>query len=222
MKNLKAFGISVILFIIFVWIVLLVTTKIVIPVKLDIGKSLITPNVVNMELSEAKQILRKAGFAFQDSLAIEWVTSPNYPDRTVISQTPVANKIVKNNNRVRLEVSTGGKQVNIPLVLEDNAINASSKIKQLGLEVVFVRKNYGLFEQNTVVKVEPEVGSKVLKGSKVILYIESEYEDQVLEDQVLENEKSDNESSQISTEDKDSNEIEMIDHSSLEEILNNN
>lgn len=222
MKNLKAFGISVILFIIFVWIVLLVTTKIVIPAKLDIGKSLITPDVVNMELSEAKQILRKAGFAFQDSLAIEWVTSPNYPDRTVISQTPVANKIVKNNNRVRLEVSTGGKQVNIPLVLEDNAINASSKIKQLGLEVVFVRKNYGLFEQNTVVKVEPEVGSKVLKGSKVILYIESEYEDQVLEDQVLENEKSDNESSQISTEDKDSNEIEMIDHSSLEEILNNN
>lgn len=222
MKNLKAFGIAVILFIFFVWLVLIATTKIVIPQKLDIGKSITTPNVVELELNEAKQKLRDAGFTFQDSLAIEWVTSPLYPDKTVITQTPVANKIVKNTNRIKLEVSTGGKQVVIPLVLEDNAINASSKIKQLGLEVIFVKKNYGIFDQNTVVKVEPEVGSKVLKGSTVILYIESEYEDEELKNDIIDKELSeDNELDTISSEVDPKNEPDIEDLS-LEEILKNN
>ncbi len=212
MKNLKAFGFALILFIIFVWIILVVTTKFVIPMKLDIGKSIKTPDIVNLELSVAKQKLREAGFSFQDSLAIIWVTSPKYPDRTVISQIPKANKIVKNTNRIKMEVSTGGKQVVIPLVLEENAINASSRLKQLGLDVKFVKKSYGLYDQNTVVKVEPGVGTKVLKGSQVTLFIESEIEDVVTERDSL----------GLSTDPLIDNVKTKTDDSTLEEILNNN
>lgn len=43
----------------------------------------------------------------------------------------------------------------------------------MGLNVVFVKKNYGLYEQNTAVNVVPKVGSKVMKGSKVTIYVES-------------------------------------------------
>ncbi len=177
MRHLKAFAIAVILFIIFIIVVLLLTTKILIPVKLDIGKSLKVPNVVELDLTDAKNILKKSGFIVNDSLAIEWVKTPKYPDRTIISQFPKAGKIVKNNSRIKLEVSGGGQLVVVPLVIEDNAINASSKLKQIGLEVKFIKKNYGLYEQNTVVEVEPEVGTKLLKGSEVILFIESEFED---------------------------------------------
>lgn len=218
MKNLKAFGIAVILFIIFVWIILMVTTKIVIPVKLDIGKSFSTPNVVELDLSLAKQKLSDSGFLVQDSLSIDWVTTPNYPDNTVIAQSPVAGKIVKNNSRIKLEVSTGGQQVIIPLVLEENAINASSRIKQLGLEVKFIKKTYGLYDQNIVVEVEPKVGTKVLKGSKVILYIESDVEDIIIEKDSLD----------VSGQDLNSqNEVQdinllQIDDYTLEEILENN
>jgi hypothetical protein len=218
MKNLKAFGIAVILFIIFVWMILIVTTKIVIPMKLDIGKSFTTPNVVELELSQAEKKLRDSGFVFQDSLAIEWVTTPNYPDRIVISQFPIAGKVVKNNSRIKLEVSTGGQQVVIPLVLEENAINASSKIKQLGLEVNFIKKKYGLYDQNVVVEVDPKVGSKVLKGSKVTLYIESEVEDLIIESDSLD---VDNQEFHSVNERLDEN-ILPIDDSTLEEILENN
>lgn len=173
MKKLQAFGISLILFIIFTWVIALLVTKIVIPAKLEIGKSIITPNVVELQLPDAKQLLIEAGFSLEDSLAIEWIATPNSPDLTVLSQAPKAGKIVKNANRIKLEVSTGGKQVVIPLVLGENAINASSKIKQMGLNVVFVKKNYGLYEQNTAVNVVPKVGSKVMKGSKVTIYVES-------------------------------------------------
>ena len=140
MKHIKAFGFALILFIIFVWIVLFIITKIIIPVKLDIGQSLVTPNVVELDLSEAKKLLRNKGFVIQDSLVIDWVKTPKFPDRTVISQFPAAGKIVKNKNRVKLEVSSGGQLVVIPLILEENAINASSKLKQIGLEVSYVKK----------------------------------------------------------------------------------
>jgi len=203
MTHLKAFGISLIIFILFVWIVLVVTTKIVIPMKLDIGDSLKAPDVVALTLSEAKKKLIEAGFNFQDSLAIEWVKSPIYPDSTVISQNPIANKIVKNRNRIKLEVSSGGIEVVIPTVLEENAINASSRIKQMGLEVELVKKNYGLYPENTVAVVEPKVGTKVLKGSKVTLYIESEIEDIMIEKQEesLEESQSKSEIDEMSLED---------------------
>jgi serine/threonine-protein kinase len=177
MKHLKAFAIAVLLFIIFISFVLVIATKIVIPVKLDIGKSLEVPKVIDLELSEAKKLLRESGFVLNDSLSIEWIKTPKYPDRTVISQFPKAGKLVKNKSRIKLEVSNGGQLVVIPLILEENAINASSRLKQLGLEVELVKKNYGLYDQNSVVEVEPEIGSKVLKGSLVKLYIESEIED---------------------------------------------
>lgn len=174
MNHLKAILIALTLFIVLILLILFISTKIVIPMKLDIGESIKTPNVVGLNLNDAKSKLTEAGFVISDSLAITWVSSPNYPDRTIISQLPQADKIVKNPNRIQLEVSSGGQQVVVPLVLEDNAINASSKIKQLGLEVDLVKKNYGLYEQNTVVEVEPKVGTRIDKGSHVILYIESD------------------------------------------------
>jgi len=181
MKHLKALGIAIIFFVIFITAILLVTTKVVIPAKLDIGKTITTPAVVGLDLEVAKSKLTQAGFTLQDSLSIVWVSSPKYADNTVISQLPLQDKVVKKSSSVRLEVSSGGQIVVIPSILEDNAFNASSKLKQLGLEVAFVRKNYGLYTQNSVVKVDPEIGTKILKGSRVVLYIESEYEDEVPE-----------------------------------------
>lgn len=181
MKHLKALGIAIIFFVIFITAILLVTTKVVIPAKLDIGKTITTPAVVGLDLEVAKSKLTQAGFTLQDSLSIVWVSSPKYADNTVISQLPLQDKVVKKSSSVKLEVSSGGQMVVIPSILEDNAFNASSKLKQLGLEVAFVRKNYGLYTQNSVVKVDPEIGTKILKGSRVVLYIESEYEDEVPE-----------------------------------------
>lgn len=202
MKHLKALGVAIIFFVIFVSAILLVTTKIVIPLKLDIGKTITTPEVVGIELEVAKTKLKEAGFTLQDSLSITWVSSPNFADNTVISQIPREKKVVKKGSGIRLEVSSGVKLVVVPAVLEENAINASSKLKQLGLEVVFIKKNYGLYAQNSVVKVDPEIGSKVLKGSKVILYIESE-----VEDEVLDQEASDDLDSEPNVEDRDLEEI---------------
>ncbi|MFA7056047.1 MAG: PASTA domain-containing protein [Candidatus Cloacimonadales bacterium] len=210
MKHLKALGVAIIFFVIFVSAILLVTTKIVIPLKLDIGKTITMPTVVGIDLEVAKSKLQEAGFTLQDSLSITWVSSPNYADNTVISQIPRGEKVVKKGSGIRLEVSSGGKIVVVPSVLEENAINASSKLKQLGLEVVFIKKNYGLYAQNSVVKVDPGIGSKVLKGSKVILYIESEVENEVFEVET---------SDELDSEEDESFPEPNIEDRNLEEIL---
>lgn len=208
MKHLKALGIAIIFFVIFITAILLVITKVVIPIKLDIGKTITTPAVVGLDLETAKSELTQAGFTLQDSLlSIVWVSSPKYADNTVISQLPLQDKVVKKSSSIRLEVSSGGQIVVIPSILEDNAFNASSKLKQLGLEVAFVRKNYGLYTQNSVVKVDPEIGSKILKGSRVVLYIESEYEDEVPELYFDSIEVDDESYPQIDVEDRDLEEI---------------
>lgn len=210
MKHLKALGVAIIFFVIFVSAILLVTTKIVIPLKLDIGKTITMPTVVGIDLEVAKSKLQEAGFTLQDSLSITWVSSPNYADNTVISQIPRGEKVVKKGSGIRLEVSSGGKIVVVPSILEENAINASSKLKQLGLEVVFIKKNYGLYAQNSVVKVDPGIGSKVLKGSKVILYIESEIENEVFEVET---------SDELDSEEDESFPEPNIEDRNLEEIL---
>lgn len=210
MKHLKALGVAIIFFVIFVSAILLVTTKIVIPLKLDIGKTITMPTVVGIDLEVAKSKLQEAGFTLQDSLSITWVSSPNYADNTVISQIPRGEKVVKKGSGIRLEVSSGGKIVVVPSILEENAINASSKLKQLGLEVVFIKKNYGLYAQNSVVKVDPGIGSKVLKGSKVILYIESEVENEIFEVET---------SDELDSEEDESFPEPNIEDRNLEEIL---
>ncbi len=213
MRHIKAFAIAVLLFIIFVLVVLFITTKVIIPAKLDIGEKVKVPNVENQELSQAKKMLKESGFVINDSLAIEWIKTPKYADNTVISQYPNAGKLVKNRSRIKLEVSSGGQLVVIPLILQENAINASSRLKQIGLEVELIKKNYGLYEQNSVVEVVPEVGSKVLKGSSVKLYIESEIED--IEENG-ENQTSIDEDEEVNerTQDKE--------YSTIEEILEDN
>src|SRR5690554_4136634 len=122
MKHLKALGIAIIFFVIFITAILLVITKVVIPIKLDIGKTITTPAVVGLDLETAKSELTQAGFTLQDSLlSIVWVSSPKYADNTVISQLPLQDKVVKKSSSIRLEVSSGGQIVVIPSILEDNA-----------------------------------------------------------------------------------------------------
>lgn len=210
MKHLKALGIAIIFFVIFITAVLLVTTKIVIPAKLNTGKTLVVPSVVGLDLEVAKGKLTQAGFTLRDYLSITWVSSPIYGDNVVISQLPLQDKVVKKDSSIRLEVSSGGQLVVIPPILEDNAINASSKLKQLGLEVAFIRKNYGLYTQNSVVKVDPEIGTKILKGSRVVLYIESEYDEDISEFETFK---------RIEIEEIDSSPESDIEDRDLEEIL---
>ena len=76
-----------------------------------------------------------------------------------------------------------------------------------------LKKKYGLYAENTVVKVDPEVGSKVLKGSLITLYIESEVEDINVESDTLDSVIEDSEDYENGQE----NDIET-----LEDILQNN
>lgn len=178
--------IAVIIFSIFILSVVLFTSGVVVPLMLNIGKSTKVPILVNMKIADAKKEIEKSGFLFNDSLSVERKFTVDYEEGIVLSQSPRGGKIVKKGDLIKVVVSLGTEQVIIPTVEENNYINASSKLKQMGFAVVLVKKKYGILPLNMVAKIEPESGTKVLKGSTVKLFIESDIDEEYLDDIELE------------------------------------
>ena len=186
MRHVKAMIIAVIIFSIFILSVVLFTSGVVVPLMLNIGKSTKVPILVNMKIADAKKEIEKSGFLFNDSLSVERKFTVDYEEGIVLSQSPRGGKIVKKGDLIKVVVSLGTEQVIIPTVEENNYINASSKLKQMGFAVVLVKKKYGILPLNMVAKIEPESGTKVLKGSTVKLFIESDIDEEYLDDIELE------------------------------------
>ncbi len=180
MRHLKAFIIALVIFTVFILSVLTITSKIIIPHKLNIGASTEVPELVGLKLSKAKKLIEESGFHINDKTSIVWKYSPLYEKGTILEQKPLGKKKVKEGCEMELIVSLGSEKVVIPLVVEENYVNASSTLKQIGLEPVIIRKNYGTLALNKVSKIEPKSGTEVLKGSKVTLYVESDMDNEYL------------------------------------------
>ena len=184
MRHFKAFLYAVILFTVFILIVLGISTKLFIPSILNIGNSVKVPQLVGQDITIAKDIISQSGFTYNDTTSIIYKFNRNIPNGIILSQNPKGDKIVKRGGDIELVVSEGAEMVVIPSVVEQNYVNASSKLKQIGLEPIIINKCYGIYTINTVARIEPESGNKVLKGSRVKLYVESDIDNEYLAEEL--------------------------------------
>lgn len=109
-----------------------------------------------------------------------------YPAGTIISHSPSGgSSFVVGKQTVTAVVSKGPRMVTVPNVYQQEVDTAQSMLKAEGLQATFVKQNSD-YEENTVIKTEPERNSQVAYGSTVIVYVSlgPEIYDQIVPDVV--------------------------------------
>jgi serine/threonine-protein kinase len=129
------------------------------------GKGLI-PDVKNLPRKNAIQALNDAGFR----VAEDPQPSLTVPKGSAIRTSPPANRLVLKGTEVRLFVSTGPPQVQVPNVVNQDKNVATGTLKDAGFNVTqqTVTSNA---PKDRVISQSPGAGATVDKGSRVTITV---------------------------------------------------
>jgi serine/threonine-protein kinase len=124
------------------------------------------PNVVGRTVEEAGRLLEQAGFKLQLG-----VTKPDatVPPGQVVTQNPASGSALTKGQTITVDVSGGDDAVEVPNVVGLNFKAAKEKLEKAGF--VLKTRWVTLAETQTYVALqqEPKAGSKLNKGSDVII-----------------------------------------------------
>ncbi len=107
------------------------------------------------------------------------VGSKQYSDSVakgkIISQTPAKGSSVVKDTEISVVISLGPEKVNIPYTIKNKTkIEGYIALLELGIEpsaIEFIETTEGTGEAGTVVKTTPEMGTKVGRDSKIIVFV---------------------------------------------------
>jgi serine/threonine-protein kinase len=144
-------------------------------------ENIAVPDVVGRPLADAQRILTDAGFRVEPTEQ----PNPDVPEGSVVSQTPQANVEAARNSVVRLVVSSGPEQPEVPNVINQSEGAARAAIEGAGLQVgnVGFQTSTTIAEGN-VIDQDPPPGTAVEQGSAVNLLISSGPEEVAVPDVV--------------------------------------
>jgi serine/threonine-protein kinase len=125
------------------------------------------PQVEGLSLQKASSALQRAGL-FADSSS---QTSDSVPKGEVISADPAEGSLVQKGSHVRLEVSSGPEQVQVPNVVGKDSSSAHSDLQQAGLKFSDTQDFSDSVPEGSVISQSPAAGGDVDKGSEVTLTI---------------------------------------------------
>ena len=125
------------------------------------------PDVVGLRSGAAVAKLQAAGF----SSNVTGIFSPK-PSGTVVAQQPTAEDRADKGTQVKLQVSKGGKRVQVPDVVGQPSADAQAALKQAGFAytIVVVPSDQA---RGTVVSQAPQGGTAAPQGSKVRVNVAS-------------------------------------------------
>lgn len=136
--------------------------------NVSIGKEkAAVPNVTSKTLTEARDMLTKAGFACDTTTSY----SNTVPKDSVISQNAKADTQADKGSVVTLEISLGVKppdMVTVPNIISYNLSGAKGALESAGLKYTYTGDETG-----TVVSTNPAPGTKVRQGSTVTYELKS-------------------------------------------------
>ncbi|MFO7660577.1 MAG: PASTA domain-containing protein [Candidatus Cloacimonadaceae bacterium] len=146
-----------------------VTSQLLMPFLFGRPKSIEVPNVMNIASSQASSILirNKLHGIVKDSI---W--SDELDNGIVLSQKPEAGELIKPDGSVYLVISRGSRYVKVPNLIGQDVQAAWLTLKnnELGFTVAD-SVNSEIYSANMVVQTVPDRGERVLKNSKIKLYI---------------------------------------------------
>ncbi len=143
--------------------------KLIMPLVVDHGNERDLPDVIEMTLDQAQNVLQKEGFnvIVKDSLY-----DANHPLGTVIEQSPYPYATVKEERRVYLTISIGDKPIIMPKLIGSSPRDAELTIKSYNLQMG--NKNYtpsDIYLEGTVIGQSYPQGQQIKPNTKIHITI---------------------------------------------------
>ena len=138
-------------------------------VRLDVSLQplVAVPDVTGMRGDTAVETLRRSRLV----ASIRYVPSSR-PARTVVAQYPLAGKKVKRGWEVRINISSGSKQVSVPDVVGEDEATATADLEAAGFTVNSVDSpTSDPGKDGVVVDQNPNGGTKASDSSTVTIYV---------------------------------------------------
>ena len=170
-------------------LLVLITVLIIIP-KLTQGKDIKIPDVYGMEISDAEEKIKEAGF----KISSEKKTSDTVDEDLVIETEPSKNRYAKKGSTIVIYYSIGTEKFKIEDYTGQNVYEVKAKLE---LENIKVQIEYKTIEDSSkyadkeqeIIGQSVEAGKKVTSGSGITLYIPEikvKYPDMVVDGWTLE------------------------------------
>ncbi|MBQ8472214.1 MAG: Stk1 family PASTA domain-containing Ser/Thr kinase [Bacilli bacterium] len=162
-----------ILSLIFLFIVLVLVGIFVVYPKLTEVPDVVIPNVSGMTIQKAEETLKEKGFEVK--IEIEQISDEDIDAGLVVKTSPAIGRKVKKGTPITLYESLGDTIYEIENYVGRNYIEVKTILtSQYNLNVVIEKmepEDDKEYDKQEIIKQSLEVGEKVSKGSKIILYI---------------------------------------------------
>ena len=121
------------------------------------------PDVTGKQMTLARQILEDQHLRVTVAEAYD----ASVPVGVVVSQTPEAGTIVKEERAITIYVSKGGEELEMPNLRGLNQSDAIDKLQQMGLRLGSAYETFSDEDSGTVISQDPRSGTRISKGQTV-------------------------------------------------------
>jgi serine/threonine-protein kinase len=125
------------------------------------------PDVIGLSYDEAVKIIEEAGLEVVKQTENNSEVEKDY----IISQTPKAEKVVKEGSEVTLVVSLGTEKVNVPDIIGMTEADGKEALDEANLKVKTVREYNNEYEAGIIYDVSPAVDTELDVNTEVTIYI---------------------------------------------------
>lgn len=145
------------------------------------GKKVSVPQVTGLTYTQAKEQYKDYTFKKEEAY------SDKVEKGTIISQSPRAGTKIKKSQAITVKVSKGPEVVKIPDLSNVEASSAQRQLEKMDLVVSVTREKSDTVPLKYVIRLDPEAGTEVKKGSTVTLVVsdgaekEEEPQDELVE-----------------------------------------
>lgn len=134
------------------------------------GAPVSVPDLVGLSENDAKETVEKAGLVM--TVEGEALTD-NIPKGCISTQNPGAGSELEVESEIKVIVSKGIIQVEVPDVIGESADEAKKKLKKAGLKSGDITYEYSSKEEGLVIAQSAEAGKKIDKHSAIDLVVSS-------------------------------------------------
>lgn len=121
------------------------------------------PDVTGKQMTLARQILEDQHLR----VTVAETYDASVPVGVVVSQTPEAGTMVKEERAITIYVSKGGEELEMPNLRGLNQSDAIDKLQQMGLRLSSAYETFSDEDSGTVISQDPRSGTRISKGQTV-------------------------------------------------------
>ena len=159
---------------IFTGIVVLITTIVVLLPKITKSEQVLVPDVTNMTLDKATDMLQEKGFDIKDTIE---ETSSTIKEGRVTRTNPLKNTKRKKGSEVTIYISSGNKSVIVEDYIGENVDYVRGTLQALGIKVIIEVKDIepdediSDYDTDVIMDQSIEEGKELTAGDTITLYV---------------------------------------------------